>query len=149
VQIRLGPLHVARAAERAHGIALLDRRVSPDGERTEVDESDGVPVGGADRDRQPATRHRSHEGDGPLTRREHGLSGLAPDIDSAVLANGVRIVAEPEGPQHRPRGRPAPGPRSGSEHEGREEQKSGCLQSRQHCVQVRWTHPLLSNQITD
>jgi len=40
VQIRLGPLRVARAAERAQGIAFLDRRVSSDGERTEVDQRD-------------------------------------------------------------------------------------------------------------
>jgi hypothetical protein len=35
-------------------------------------------------------------------RCEHGFADLAPDVDSAVLAARVGVVAEAEGPQDRP-----------------------------------------------
>ena len=63
VQVRLGPLGVTRPAERPDRIALIDRRAPSDPQRAEVDERDGVAVGGTDRDRASTPGDRSREGD--------------------------------------------------------------------------------------
>jgi hypothetical protein len=148
MNVRLRPFRVARGTDRTHALALLDLGASLHGSRSEVNERDGVAVGSADRDSHAVPRRRAGEGDNARAGSGHRLLGVAADVDSAVLPAGVRIVAEVERPEHRPRYRPAPAGRCGGGRQGDEGRDGCCSQSRQHGVQRRWTPMPLSNLVT-
>jgi hypothetical protein len=111
MHVGLRPFGVARGTDCADGLAFLDSRISPHGDRSEMDERDRVAVVGTDRDRQAVSRCRARERDNAGTGREHSLGGLTADVDSAMLSPEVRILAEVERPEHRAGYRPAPGSR--------------------------------------
>ena len=106
-----------RADDRllAHGLA------APNVRRTEMRQSDGVPVGRLDRHDSAACRHGAGERDGAGRGRKDGLAGPSADIDSAVLARGVRVVAEDEFLEYRTFDGPGPRSRGRRDHEGRGE----------------------------
>jgi hypothetical protein len=98
----------ARADDR-DGLALRHGRALHDQERAEMQQGDGIAVGGFDCDRQPVGRDPADEADGSRARREHLAAERALDVDSAVLARRERIVGgEGEALQHRPWNRPRP-----------------------------------------
>ena len=106
-----------RADDRllAHGLA------APNARRTEMRQSDGVPVGRLDRHDFAAYRHGAGERDGAGRGRKDGLAGPSADVDSAVLARGVRVVAEDEFLEYRTLDGPGPRSRGRRDHEGRGE----------------------------
>ena len=106
-----------RADDRllAHGLA------APNARRTEMRQSDGVPVGRLDRHDFAAYRHGAGERDGAGRGRKDGLAGPSAEIDSAVLARGVRVVAEDEFLEYRTFDGPGPRSRGRRDHEGRGE----------------------------
>ena len=106
-----------RADDRllAHGLA------APNARRTEMRQSDGVPVGRLDRHDFAAYRHGAGERDGAGRGRKDGLAGPSADVDSAVLARGVRVVAEDEFLEYRTLDGPGPCSRGRRDHEGRGE----------------------------
>jgi hypothetical protein len=106
-----------RADDRplAHGLA------APNARRAEMRQGHRVPVGRVNRRDFAAHWHGSGERDGAGRRREDRLSGPSANVDSAVLARGVRIVAEDEFLEYRAFDGPGPRSRGRHDHEGRRE----------------------------
>jgi hypothetical protein len=103
------PLRVARRTDRADLRPFCDRRVALHGKVAEVDEGHGVTVGRLDRDARTVARSGAGERDRSAVRREHPFAGLAADVDTPMLARGVRISSEAEGAEHGPGHGPRPG----------------------------------------
>ena len=127
VDVRARRRGVLAVADHAHTCALLDDGPARDENRPELEQGHGVPVLGRDRDRPSASGHGPGERDRPADRRPDGGADVPADVDAAVLAAGVRVVAEHERPQHGPVDRPRP--RGGARYheergEGRREQES-------------------------
>jgi hypothetical protein len=99
----------------AHGLA------APNARRTEMRQGDGVPVGRLDRHDFAAYWHRAGERDGAGRGRKDGLAGPSANVDSAVLARGVRIVAKDEFLKYRTFDGPGPRSRGRHDHERRRE----------------------------
>jgi hypothetical protein len=59
-----------------------------------MQERDRVTVLRLERDRSAAHRDGAGEGDDPGRRGEHRRAGWSADVDAAVLARRIRIVAE-------------------------------------------------------
>jgi hypothetical protein len=109
VDVRHRQLRLAARADRADELALRDCVAAPDRVRPEVNERDRVAVRRRDRQRLAADRHGPREGDGARDRRLHPRTARRPDVDSAVLPGGVRVLAvEREERQHRAVHGPAP-----------------------------------------
>jgi hypothetical protein len=106
-----------RADDRplAHGLA------APNARRAEMRQGHGIPVGRLDRHDFAAHWHGSGERDGAGRGRKDGFSGRSADVDSAMLARGVRIVAEDEFLEYRTFGGPGPRSRGRRDCEGRRE----------------------------
>jgi hypothetical protein len=131
IDVRHGQLHHAARTHGSDGVALRQARAATHGDRAEMQERDRVTVLRLDRDRTAAYRHGPREGDPPGRRGEHGRSRGRADVDPAVLARRVRIVAEQEGPQHRALHRPGP-TQSGRRHGERSRNRSADEQSKHH-----------------
>ena len=121
IHVRLGHLRLAARADRPDDVPLLDCGSDRDADRAQVDQGDGVPVLGTDRHAAPLARQLTCEGDDPGRRCAHVGSRRRADVDPAVLAAGVRVVAGDERPQHRPVDRPGPGSRARDVREGDEQ----------------------------
>ena len=105
-------LRGAARPDRADDRSLVDARVARNGDRAEMRQADGEPLGRLDRDRLAVRRHGAGEAHDAGCGREHGSARIGADRDAAVLARGVRVRAvEREGLEHRtahgprPRGR--------------------------------------------
>ena len=102
---------VLAVADLADDRALRDHAAGRDDGRAELEQRDRVAVGGQDRDRAAAARHRTGEGDGSCGRGAHRRADSRTDVDAAVLAGGVAVLGEGErlaGPARRPaRSKPA------------------------------------------
>jgi hypothetical protein len=96
VDVRLGMLGSACPADRAHRLPLGDRRLARRRDRPEVKERDRVPVGGLDRDGEPAPGHGPGEADDAGRRSPHGGAAGSADVDAAVLPRGVGVLSEDE-----------------------------------------------------
>lgn len=110
-EVDVGLRHLGRAArpDRAHGRALGDGVALGDGDRAEVEQRDGVAVGGLERDRLAVRRQRARVADRPRGRRAHGPARIARDVDPAVLAARVRIGHDREAAEHDSVAGPGPG----------------------------------------
>lgn len=137
-----GQLHRAARTDGSDCVALRKAGAATHGDRAEMQERDRVIVLRLDRDRPAAHRHGPGEGDHPGCRGEHGRSCWGADVDPAVLARRIRIVAEQEGPQHRALHRPGP-TQGGRRHCERSRNRSADEQSEHHRVP-----PLLSDMET-
>lgn len=110
---------VAALADRAH-LSSLGHRVAPrNARRAELQQRDGVAVVGGDRDHVATAGHDAGERDASRGRRHDGAAELCADVDAPVLACGVRVGADGEGPQHGSFGRPGPGERARCESHAR------------------------------
>jgi hypothetical protein len=96
VDVGAGRDRVAALADAAHHGALLHGLALSDEELAELEQRDGVAVRRLERDRLSAARHGPGERDRSRSRGAHVGSELAADVDAAVLATGVRVVAEQE-----------------------------------------------------
>jgi hypothetical protein len=96
-------------ADLRHDVALLDVRTTPYEHRADVCERRLVAVGRRDGDGQAIRRHLTCECDLPGSRRPDPGRSDDPNVDSAMLASRVGVVAEGERAQDRPVGRPDPG----------------------------------------
>lgn len=101
-------LHHATGTYGADEIALPHRRPASHGDRAQMQERDRVPVLRLERDRPAPHRDGPGEGDHPGRRGQHGCARWSADVDPAMLASRIRIVAEQEGSQHRALHRPGP-----------------------------------------
>jgi hypothetical protein len=132
VDVRAGPLGVARRPDGADRGALVDPGTPLDRDRAEVDERDRVAVGGRDRHGEAVAGQRPGEGDRALPRSAYGLARHARKVDAPMLAARVRVGPEAERPEHLARRRP--GPRAGrrrGDHGGCG-QEDRCSPQRQH-----------------
>lgn len=109
VDVRFGPFGVAARADRAHDLPFGERRPRRCSDRAEVDERDRVPVRSANRQAEALPGNLPRERDDAARGRQHVRPGRSADVDSAVLAAGVRVVVGDERPQHRAVDRPGPG----------------------------------------
>jgi hypothetical protein len=120
----------ARADERDDG-SLIDGIALRDQQLSELEERDGIAVGGLDRERLTASRDSAGERHGSRGRRVDVGAELAADVDPAMLVAGIRIGPEHEGPEDRPAGRPRPRVR------GRHDQKRGHHSRERYSPHVR------------
>jgi hypothetical protein len=72
---------------------------------------------GLDRDGLPIRADRPRERNYARSRREHNAALLALDVDTAMLAAGVRVAPEDEGREHVSGNRPCPRVRGGRQRE--------------------------------
>lgn len=100
-----------------HDVALLYVRTTPYKHRADVCERRLVAVRRRDGDGQAVCRDLTCECDLPGSRRPDPGRSDDPDVDSAMLASRVGVVAEGERAQDRPVGRPDPGSGSRRPHE--------------------------------
>jgi hypothetical protein len=129
VHVRNGQLGHAARADGANDIALGHRRVPGHAERAEMEQRRGVPVGGLDRQRLAARRHRSGERDRPAGWRDDRRPSRGADVDAAMEPGAVRIGAKAERAQDRSVHRPGPGACSGRGGERRN--GAACRQKRE------------------
>jgi hypothetical protein len=122
VDIGLQALGVAARSDRSDDFAFTDGRSDSDGNRSQVDKRDRVPVLGADRQTPTLVRNLAGESDDPGHRSAHVGARRRADVDSAVLPASVRVVAGDEGPQHGAVDGPAP-PGSARDEGERSEQR--------------------------
>jgi hypothetical protein len=108
VNVRAAHLGLAGRSDGPDGIALGDCGAPGDRRRAEVDERHRQAVGGLDRDGLPVDRDGAGERDGPGDRRPHGHAGRSADVDAAMLAAEIGVVAELERPQDGPVDGPCP-----------------------------------------
>jgi hypothetical protein len=112
-------LDLSGRADRADRSPLAHGLAAPSARRTEMRQGHGVPVGRLDRHDFAAHRHGAGERDGAGNGCKDGVSGRSADVDSAVLARGIRIVAENEFLEHRTFDGPCPRSRGRHDCEGR------------------------------
>ncbi|HET7648011.1 MAG TPA: hypothetical protein VFK17_05525 [Gaiellaceae bacterium] len=120
MDVRPVDLGVAARAGGADDVALGDRAAGGDGDRAEVRERHGEPVGSRDRDGAARARHGAGERHRPGRGRAHRLAGGRADVDAAVLAGGVRVRGI-EGERLDDAAARGPRPRS---RDGREQERS-------------------------
>ncbi len=109
VHVRLTRGRVGALADDADARALGDLVPALDGDRAELQQRHGIPVGRTDRQRATTARDRPHERHAPRRRRAHRIAERASHVDPAMLSARVRVRAEDEGSEHRPVDRPRPG----------------------------------------
>lgn len=117
---------VLALAHLTHDVPLGDEAASRDRDRAELQQRDRVAVGGLDRHGPPAAGHGAAERDRAGGRRANDGADLGPDVDAAMLAGGVRVLAELERPEDGPVGGPGPrgGGRDDDEERGRGDDRS-------------------------
>ena len=120
VDVRCRGDAVFALADLADDRPLRDGAASGDDDRSELEERDGMAVGGLDRHGPAAARDGAGEGDGTGSGCADGVADGAGDVDAAVLARGVRVRANREGPEHRTVGGPDPAGGSGSDCQARD-----------------------------
>jgi hypothetical protein len=119
VEVRHRQLRDAARPDRGDRIALGDQRAPSDTQRPEMQQRHRVAVGRLDRQRLAPGRHRAGERDGSSGRRDHRRALRSTDVDPAMLAAFVRVVAEAELAQHRPVHGPCPATRARGREQGR------------------------------
>ncbi len=121
MQVGLVQLGLAGRADGPDDVAFRDCGALAHRRRAELDERDRESVGGLDRHGDAVLRDGAREGHRASSRGPDGSSGLATDVDAAMLASRVRIVSEDERLQNRAVGWPGPRLPCGHNHEGSEE----------------------------
>jgi hypothetical protein len=96
MDVGLGMLQLPARADGRHGCAFGDSGALLDPKRPEMEERHRVSVERLDRQRPSAPGHRPGERDRTCGRRAHRSAGHCRDVDAAVLATCVGIVAEIE-----------------------------------------------------
>jgi hypothetical protein len=114
-------LDLSGRTDRADDRPLTHGLAAPNARRAEMRQGHRVPVGRLDRRDFAAHWHGSGERDGAGRRRKDRLSGPSADVDSAVLARGVRIVAEDKFLEYLAFDGPSPRSRGRHDYEGRGE----------------------------
>ena len=117
-------VHVRRVRDRVRALAdapdahaLRNGVAAPDRDARELEESHGEAVTRLDRQRAAAVRDRARERDGAANGRVHGVANGRADVDPAMLAARVGVIAEDERAQDRPVDRPRPRTRGSRERE--------------------------------
>jgi hypothetical protein len=100
VDVGVGRDCVLARADRSHDVALGDGRPARDVDAPELKQRHRIAVRGADRDRAAAVWNGAGEADRARRRSPHRRPHGAADVDSPVLAAGVRVVAESESAEH-------------------------------------------------
>jgi hypothetical protein len=109
VDVRTVVLRRAADPDSRDGRAFGDLGSTPNRDRAQVKQRDGVAVWRPDRHRPSATRNGAGEAHGAAGGGAHGPALCAGDVDAAVLTGGVGVAAETERLQYRPIHRPGPG----------------------------------------
>jgi hypothetical protein len=121
VDVRLAHDRVGAGADRAHDRSLGHDVAALDGHCAELEQRDRVALGRPDRHAQAAAREAAGEGDRARGRRANWSAHIGADVDAAVLAAGIWVVAEREASQNRTVDRPGPRSGDGSDREGRDD----------------------------
>ncbi|HEU0303988.1 MAG TPA: hypothetical protein VFR32_05350 [Gaiellaceae bacterium] len=124
MDVRAVVLGRSARSDRTDGRAFSHRVSLADRDRAEVYERHGVAVAGLDRDHTSVRAHVPRERDRAGRRREHRRSSLSSDVDPSMLSPCIGIVADDEGREDLPVGRPSPGAR-GCGHRERSEDDDG------------------------
>jgi hypothetical protein len=121
VDVRLGGDGIGARAGEGDDRPLGDGRATGDECGRELEERDGQPVGGLDRQAAAALRQRAGEGDDAGGGSAHLGAGDGADVDAAVVT-GDRLGEDREevGTEHGPVCRPRPAERGRSDGERRE-----------------------------
>jgi hypothetical protein len=108
VHVRGGRHAVLARADRADRLALADDRAAGDVDRAQLKERDRVAAGCGDRQGPAPVRDRAGERDRARSGGAYDPADVGADVDSAVLAAGIRVGPERERAQHRPVDGPRP-----------------------------------------
>jgi hypothetical protein len=109
VDVRCSRDRIGARADSADGGSFGDVVAVLDAGRAELEQRDGVAVRRLDRDRPAAAGNRADERDAAGCGRAHGSTDLGGDVDAAVLAARIGVVAEQERAEDRPVSGPRPG----------------------------------------
>jgi hypothetical protein len=101
VHVRDIVLGLARGPCLCDRLPLVDAFAAPDEQGAEMRERRLVSAPGIDRDRRPVRRDLTGERNLAGRRRSHDRGAVERDVDSAMLAARVRVVAERVASQHR------------------------------------------------
>ena len=123
MEVGLRPLARPARPERAHACPLGDRSALDPRDGSEMEERHRESIGCSNRDRAAAAGHRAGERDAARRGSEHRLSRGSANVDSPVLARGVRVPVVAEVLQYRPARRPGPGVRGRRAGQEREEDR--------------------------
>jgi hypothetical protein len=94
--MRLEELGLTARSDDADDVSLGDLLIPSHTDGPELQKRDRVAGGRPDGDRAAARRHRAGKGDPSASRRDYRRAHRGSDVDSAMLAPGVRIPAEVE-----------------------------------------------------
>jgi hypothetical protein len=96
VHMGLGKVGLSARSDDANDVSLSDLLIPSHAHCTELKERDRVAVGRPNGDRAAACRHDAGKGDSSAGRRDYRSAERRSDVDSAMLAPGVRIFSEVE-----------------------------------------------------
>lgn len=96
IHMRLRELGLTARPNDADDVSFADLLISSDAHCAELQQRDRVAVSRPDGDRAAARRHRAGEGHPSAGRRDYRSAERRPDVDSAMLAPGIRVSAEVE-----------------------------------------------------
>jgi hypothetical protein len=91
--VDVGPVdfRIARWAERPDAVACSDRRALCDGDRAEVNERHGIPIGCEDREALAVRRNGPSERHAAGDRCPDRTCSWPADIDATVLPRRIRV----------------------------------------------------------
>jgi hypothetical protein len=92
MDVRLFRHRVVALADGTDDVAFVDRRSPRHPDLSELEKRDGVAACGANRHDAAAVRHCAREADRPARRSSYHRPDRASDVDSTVLAAGVRVA---------------------------------------------------------
>jgi hypothetical protein len=137
VDVGLDAFDVSARPDRPDDVALGDQGSVRDRDRPQVDERDGVAVGGPHGEAEPLMRQLPHKRHDPVRRGAHVRPRRGADVDAAVLASRVRIASVDERPQHRSVDGPSPRRGARSQHEEREQHADDVACFENHAARVQ------------
>jgi hypothetical protein len=108
MNVRRGRDGVGAFANRPDNRSFRDVVAARDARRAQLEQRDRKAVGGPDRDCAAAARNSTDERDRTGGGCPDGAPELGADIDAAMLAAGVGVIAEDEWAKDLPVGRPRP-----------------------------------------
>ncbi|MEO5574845.1 MAG: hypothetical protein ABIR67_06040 [Gaiellaceae bacterium] len=120
MDVRRGGERILALAHAADDVAFRNTGAARDVDRAELQQRDGVAVGGLNRQRPTAARDRAGERDGAGRGCTYRVAGGRTDVDAAVLPGRIGVRRHGERPQDGTLDGPRPADRSRNDDQERD-----------------------------